>query len=105
LFGSVRQIKLAIRELLGARKYSASYRIVSYRIVTVYFPLLLWLCREAPIDVYDKYGFSPLMQAAQKGYIKYVYGIYLCRLRLSYNLSQFDWFSVIQPINNHNNSC
>jgi len=28
-FGSVRQIKLAIRQLLGARKYSASYRIVS----------------------------------------------------------------------------
>jgi len=26
----VRQIKLAIRQLLGARKYSVSYRIVSY---------------------------------------------------------------------------
>jgi len=32
LFGSVRQIKLAIRRLLGARKYTASYCIVSYRI-------------------------------------------------------------------------
>jgi len=30
LFGSVRQIKLAIRWLLGARKYGPSYRIVSY---------------------------------------------------------------------------
>ena len=30
LFGSVRQIKLAVRQLLSARKYSASYRI-SYR--------------------------------------------------------------------------
>jgi len=30
LFGSARQIKLATRQLLGARKYS--YRIVSYRI-------------------------------------------------------------------------
>ena len=27
-FGSVRQIKLATRQLLGARKYSLSYRIV-----------------------------------------------------------------------------
>ena len=33
LFGSMRQIKLAVRQLLGARKYSVSYRIVSYRIV------------------------------------------------------------------------
>jgi len=30
LFGSVRQIKLAVRQLLGARKYDVSYRIVSY---------------------------------------------------------------------------
>jgi len=29
LFGSVRQIKLAVRQLLGARKYSVSYRIVA----------------------------------------------------------------------------
>ena len=29
LFGSVKQIKLAIRQLLGARKYIPSYRIVS----------------------------------------------------------------------------
>ena len=28
LFGSVRQIKLAVRQLLGARKYDVSYRIV-----------------------------------------------------------------------------
>ena len=33
LFGSVRQIKLAIRQLLGAGKYTIVYRIVSYRIV------------------------------------------------------------------------
>jgi len=34
----VRQIKLAIRQLLGARKYSVSYRIVSYlRPITVRF--------------------------------------------------------------------
>ena len=32
--GSVQQIKLAKRHLLGARKYSASYRIVSCRIVS-----------------------------------------------------------------------
>jgi len=32
----VRQIKLAIRQLLGARKYSVSYRIVSYRIVQLF---------------------------------------------------------------------
>jgi len=32
-FGPVRQIKMAIRQLLGARKYSLSYCIVSYRIV------------------------------------------------------------------------
>jgi len=30
-FRSVRNIKLATRQLLGARKYSPSYRIVSYR--------------------------------------------------------------------------
>jgi len=29
LFGSVPRIELAIRQLLGARKHSASYRIVS----------------------------------------------------------------------------
>jgi len=28
-FGSARQIKLATRQLLGARKYSLSYRIIS----------------------------------------------------------------------------
>jgi len=31
LFGSVRQIKLAVRQLLGAHKYSLSYSNVSYR--------------------------------------------------------------------------
>jgi len=30
LFGSVRQIKLAVRQLLDARKYSVSYCVVSY---------------------------------------------------------------------------
>jgi len=29
MFGSVRQIKLPTRQLLGGRKYSLSYRIVS----------------------------------------------------------------------------
>jgi len=33
LFGSVRQIKLATCQLLGARRPTPSYRIVSYRIV------------------------------------------------------------------------
>ena len=33
---------------------------------------LLCCRREAPIDVFDKYGHSPLMQAAQKGYVEYV---------------------------------
>jgi len=32
-FGSVQQIKLAIRQFLGELKYCLSYRIVSYRIV------------------------------------------------------------------------
>jgi len=36
LFGSVRNIKLAIRQFLGARKYSPSYRIVSYRKVKLF---------------------------------------------------------------------
>jgi len=31
LFGSVQQIKLAIRQLLGTRKYSPSFRMVSYK--------------------------------------------------------------------------
>jgi len=31
LFGSVQLIKLAVRQLLGARKCSVSYRIVSHR--------------------------------------------------------------------------
>jgi len=33
LFGSVREIKLAVRQLLGARKYGVSCHIVSCRIV------------------------------------------------------------------------
>ena len=33
-FGSVRRIELATRQLLGACKYSVSYRIVLHRIVT-----------------------------------------------------------------------
>jgi len=37
-FGSVRQTKLAIRQILGARKYSLSYRIVSYCIVSYPIP-------------------------------------------------------------------
>ena len=35
LFGSVQQIKLAIRQLLGACKYFLFHRIVSYRIVLI----------------------------------------------------------------------
>jgi len=34
--------------------------------------MLFVIIREAPIDAYDKYGLSPLMQAAQKGYLEYV---------------------------------
>jgi len=36
LFGSVRQIKLAIRQLLGSRKYSPSFRVVSYKLKRIY---------------------------------------------------------------------
>ena len=36
VFGSVSQIKLAIRQLLGSRKYSVSYRIVSHYITVKY---------------------------------------------------------------------
>jgi len=35
LFGSVRQTQLATNQLLSAHKYSLSYHIVSYRIISV----------------------------------------------------------------------
>lgn len=39
-------------------------------------------CREASIDAYDKYGLSPLMQAAQKGYVEYEISLttYVCNI-------------------------
>jgi len=41
LFGSVQQIKLAIRQLLGACQYSVSYRIVVlFRIIVIVLPFL-----------------------------------------------------------------
>jgi len=40
--GSVRQIKLAVRPLLGARKCSVSYRIVSYRIVSYRIVIIIF---------------------------------------------------------------
>jgi len=35
LFGSVRQTKLALRQLFGTRKYSVWYRIVSWQMQTL----------------------------------------------------------------------
>jgi len=48
LFGSVRQIKLTIRELLGTRKYSVSYHIVSYSTcMTGLLVRILWCTQTA----------------------------------------------------------
>jgi len=45
-----------------------------------YAVCLLWsFGREAPINAFDKFGFSPLMQAAQRGYVEYVHQYMLYR--------------------------
>ena len=63
LFGSVRQIKLAIRQHLGARKYILSYRIVSYRSPHVMSPGILLKTAGAGRDEYTKQNYIKSISA------------------------------------------
>lgn len=45
--------------------YNVNVQILMF-FVLIYF-------RDVPIDVPDKYGFTGLMQASQKGYTEYVF--------------------------------